>query len=401
MFLNLSASMLLNIFLILLVFVLIFRQLIRLTISSVSSPAADSACDSSVASEVLLSRSTYDNLTGLLSKDAFDTAVYKHLSAGKFPFAIIIGDINGLKLINEACTSAGGDLVIYQAAYIFGQHGGHKAVLARTGGGEFSMLIPGADENQAQAILKSIQKSCRSEVCLPQDFHLQLSLSIGYAVKTHADQQGEQLLRLAKENLARQKLLDNSSSHSLILASLKGAMQIKCYDTKQHADRMARMARQTGIVLGMPMASLDQLELLAILHDIGKVAIPDSILQKPGPLNDDEWAEMKKHPLIGSHIASSIPELLPIADDILCHHERWDGTGYQLRLRQTKIPLAARIIAVVDAFDAMTEDRPYRSAMSRSDALDEIRRQAGTQFDPDVVQAFLDLAAQIEAVSVK
>ena len=139
----------------------------------------------------------------------------------------------------------------------------------------------------------------------------------------------------------------------------------------------------------MQQIELNELELLATLHDIGKVGISDQILNKPGKLTDDEWAQMKKHSEIGYRIAMASPELMPIADFILSHHERWDGHGYPQGLAGDKIPLASRILAVADAFDAMTEDRVYRKAMSTADALKEIEKNSGTQFDPEIVGTFL------------
>jgi len=134
---------------------------------------------------------------------------------------------------------------------------------------------------------------------------------------------------------------------------------------------------------------MDELALLAVLHDIGKVGIKESVLQKPGPLTAEEWEEMKKHPEIGYRIAQNTPELATVAEYILSHHERWDGRGYPRGLKGEEIPLICRILAVADAYDAMTNDRTYRKAMSREKAIDEIRRNAGTHFDPQVADIFL------------
>jgi HD-GYP domain-containing protein (c-di-GMP phosphodiesterase class II) len=135
---------------------------------------------------------------------------------------------------------------------------------------------------------------------------------------------------------------------------------------------------------------LDELVLLAVLHDIGKVGIKESVLQKTETLTAEDWEEMKKHPEIGCRIAQNTPELGPIAEYILCHHERWDGQGYPQGLKGEEIPLLCRILAVADAYDAMTSDRTYRKALSREEAIEEIKRNAGTQFDPQIVEMFLE-----------
>jgi len=171
-------------------------------------------------------------------------------------------------------------------------------------------------------------------------------------------------------------------------------MFAKSQETEDHEERLANLTKTMGEKMNLHQIELNELELLASLHDIGKVGISDRILNKPGRLSPDEWEEMKTHSEIGYRIAMSSPELMPIADYILSHHERWDGTGYPQGLAGSKIPLASRIIAVADAFDAMTQDRVYRKSMPLQSALDEIRRNAGTQFDPDVANTFLQLMSE-------
>ena len=163
----------------------------------------------------------------------------------------------------------------------------------------------------------------------------------------------------------------------------------KSHETEEHAERLVTLSKLVAEGLNLAQDDRDRLELLATLHDIGKVGISDRILTKPGKLTEEEWVEMKRHPEIGYRIAMSSPELIPVADGILCHQEHWDGTGYPQKLRGENIPLLSRIIAVVDAYDAMTQDRPYRAAMSHEAAITEIERNAGTQFDPQVAQVFI------------
>jgi HD-GYP domain-containing protein (c-di-GMP phosphodiesterase class II) len=141
-------------------------------------------------------------------------------------------------------------------------------------------------------------------------------------------------------------------------------------------------------MMNIPNSLLSQLDLFAMLHDIGKVAVDDKILSKPGPLTSKERSVMETHPEIGYRIVKSSAELAPVAEYILYHHERWDGKGYPHGLSGDKIPLLSRVLAVVDAFDAMTHDRVYRKAMPVKGALAEIQKNSGTQFDPEVVKAF-------------
>jgi len=162
-------------------------------------------------------------------------------------------------------------------------------------------------------------------------------------------------------------------------------------ETEEHSNRIAHLSKKIGKHLNLTEESLNDLQLLAMLHDIGKVGIDDRILNKAGPLNEEEWEIMKKHPEIGYRIAMSTMELESVAEYILHHHERWDGSGYPRGLKGESIPLLSRILAVVDAFDAMTEGRVYRQKKTKEAALEEIKQNAGTQFDPNIAEIFLHI----------
>ena len=173
-------------------------------------------------------------------------------------------------------------------------------------------------------------------------------------------------------------------------------MYEKSHETEEHSERLAALTRMVGEALKLSQIELDHLELLATLHDIGKVGIDDRILGKPGKLTAEEWLEMKKHPEIGYRIAAASPELVSISEFILSHHEHWDGSGYPKGLAGEAIPLLSRIIAVTDAYDAMTENRVYRKAMDRESAIAEIKNNAGTQFDPEIAKLFVGMMKQTE-----
>jgi HD-GYP domain-containing protein (c-di-GMP phosphodiesterase class II) len=174
-----------------------------------------------------------------------------------------------------------------------------------------------------------------------------------------------------------------------ILESLLANIQAYSNESREHGERMAGLARKIGERLGYTEIQRRDLVLLACVHDVGKILVPGRILEKAGPLTDEEWVEMKKHTLYGYKIALATPDIRHVAEGLLFHHERWDGQGYPHGLSGQAIPLNARILAVVDAFDVMSHDRPYAKALSNDEAIQEMRNNAGKQFDPAIVDLLM------------
>ncbi|MDO9491230.1 HD domain-containing phosphohydrolase [Acetobacterium sp.] len=336
----------------------------------------------------ILYLSQHDALTGLHNRSYYEKERKRLDNLDYLPLSLIIGDINGLKLINDAFGHGEGDKLLISIAKIMEDCAREKDVLVRTGGDEFVMLLPQTSYREAGALVEKIKKSCEKGYKLDDEL-ISTSISLGYASKAREHEPFEKVFRLAEESMYRKKLLEYKSFHSAIMNSIKTTLYEKSNETEAHALRMADLAKQLGRVLGLDQEDLVALELVATLHDIGKISIDSKLLQKTGKLTDAEWTEIKKHPEVGYRIAQTVPELRKIAEYILCHHERWDGTGYPQGLKAEKIPLLARILAIVDAYDVMTQDRPYRRAMLEQDAIDELRYHAGSQFDPALVEVFI------------
>lgn len=206
-----------------------------------------------------------------------------------------------------------------------------------------------------------------------------LSAEIGYAIANAR-------LYLAVESAAREL----RAAYDATLEGWSRALEMRDEETSGHTDRSAALAVELARRLGIPSHHLDSVRRGALLHDIGKMAVPDSILHKPGPLDDSEWLIMRKHPEFAYELLRGIGFLNSALDIPYCHHERWDGSGYPRGLSGEDIPLSARIFSVIDVYDALTSDRPYRSAWTRDAALEYIASEAGVQFDPRVVNAFLE-----------
>ena len=345
------------------------------------------------AEENLRYLSYHDSLTGLYNRRYFEEALKRFDTSGSLPLSIFMGDINGVKLVNDAFGHAEGDKLIIACADIIRSCCRNEDIFARIGGDEFGILMPNTDVATALMILDQIHAAIVSFTTLSHEKYTH-SISLGFATKQAMDEDVGQIIKIAEEYMYQRKLLEHTSSHSAIISSIKATMFEKSQETEEHAERLGNLAKAIAIKLKLPQKEQDRLELLATLHDIGKVGIRDQILTKPGKLSDEEWVEMKRHPEIGYRIAISSPDLIPIAESILCHHEHWDGGGYPQGLSRENIPLLSRILAVVDAYDAMTQDRPYRKAMSNVDAIAEIELNAGKQFDPRIVKVFTELVKE-------
>ena len=331
----------------------------------------------------------HDVLTGLYNRAYIQQALEFLDQDSNFPISVVAGDINGLKLVNDSFGHGEGDRLIVAISQILKKSTRESDVVGRVGGDEFYLILPNTDSKAAKEIIKSIRLSCdEHSQALDNDVHF-TSISLGQATKVEEGLPLTEYINLAEEYMYQQKTLDYKSFHSSLLISIKNTMYEKSYETEQHAERLAQQSLQLGQLMNMSEEDLVALQLFATVHDIGKISIDQNILTKEGPLTEDEWREIRKHPETGYRIANSSPGLMHVADLILCHHEWWDGSGYPGGLKEQQIPLASRILAVVDAYDAMTHDRSYKKARSKEEAINELKLCSGTQFDPQLVRLFV------------
>jgi putative nucleotidyltransferase with HDIG domain len=264
------------------------------------------------------------------------------------------------------------------------------------GGDEFCVLLRtsgGDDDEQVAAVAEALTEH-------GDGFTITCSFG-SVAVPGEADEAGE-ALRVADQRMYAHKHSGRTSARNQSRDVLLRALAERNPELGEHISGVAELAEAVARRLGLDEEQVDHVRHAAALHDVGKMAIPDAILDKPAALDASEWEFIRRHTIIGERIVAAAPALRPVAALVRSSHERWDGHGYPDALAGEQIPLGARIVSVCDAFDAMVADRPYRAGMDAADALAELRRCAGSQFDPDVVDAFAatwDRAPVLRAVA--
>lgn len=333
----------------------------------------------------ILFASYHDILTGLYNRRFIEEEFKRLDTEREYPLSILMGDVNGLKLVNDAFGHLEGDRVLRRIADAVRNSCRSEDIVARWGGDEYLALIPQTPPETLLDIAKRIRKACsvlsNEELCI--------SIALGFATKFEPGKTMDDLIKEAESMMYDQKMLEHFSSKSAIVDSIMQTLQMRSHESQEHAVRMKLLTMHIADEMNLSEHEKQELSLVAVLHDVGKISVKDSILNKKGPLTENEWKEIRKHPETGYRILQNIPDLAHISKYVLLHHEKWDGTGYPHGLKGGEIPLLCRIVAVVDAFDAMTNDRSYRAAMSPEDACQEILNNSGTQFDPDVVEKFI------------
>ncbi len=335
--------------------------------------------------EKILFLSYHDALTGLYNRRFIESEIRRLDAGDQLPISVIMGDVNGLKIANDVFSHIMGDRLLQKVSETLKDNCDRKDIVARWGGDEFLVLRPLSTIEDSEQLIQRLKEGFVEK----SEGTLQLSVSLGCAVKTSAKESLSHVIQQAEEWMYHQKLLEGKSYRNTIINTLLATLYEKSMETEEHAQRLIKYCQDIGKVLKFTDKTMNELSLLAVLHDIGKVGILQSVLQKPGTLTPQEWKEMKRHPEIGYRIAQNTPELLTVSEYILSHHERWDGTGYPSGLKGEEIPLNCRILAVADAFDAMTNDRVYRKALSLNKAIEELVSNSGTQFDPNIVNIFV------------
>ncbi len=335
----------------------------------------------------------HDPLTQLYNRSYFTDRLVQANSGNLLPISLLMGDVNGLKLCNDVFGHETGDTLLRTISNVMQKCIREKDILARWGGDEFIIFMPNTPLKVAEEIRQKIYNECKATKSAP----IELSISMGAATKTRINDNIFDILKEAEDNMYSNKLVESKEFRDSIIKSLKETLFTNTNETEEHTKRVSKIAEAIGMRMGMSQRRLEELRLLAVLHDIGKIAVGEQASDEFYRGGPEDYSDIRKHPEIGYRIAQTTPELIQIAEGILAHHERWDGQGYPRGLQGLAIPLMARIISIADRYDSVTNPKsPELPKLSHAEALENIKNNAGKRFDPNIVAVFLDLVDQLK-----
>ncbi len=331
--------------------------------------------------------SYHDQLTGLYNRHYLENEMKRLDTERQLPISIIMADLNHLKLVNDTFGHAMGDEMLKKAAAVIGQSCRSEDIIARWGGDEFLIYLPKTEESEAVEICQRIEEGFKENSIAD----IPMSIALGAATKTDLRTELDSVFKKAEDRMYEHKLNYLKSDKRDVFKVLADKLAKKSYESEQHLRSMKRIAEKIAGRLDLSEQDLARLELLVNLHDIGEVNIPEEIFKKETNLSAADWALIKKHPENGHRIVRTAEDYACVADEILAHHEKWDGSGYPKCLRGEEIPLLARILAAADAFEVMKSGRPYKRAMTSDDIAAEFKQEKGKHFDPQIAEIVLEI----------
>ena len=330
--------------------------------------------------------SYHDQLTGLYNRRFFEEEISRMDIKKSFPLTIVMADVNGLKLINDSFGHSKGDEFLKKIARILEKGFRSKDIIARLGGDEFVILMPETDSNEVEKICYGINTLALKESV----GSIEISISMGWETMSSEEEKIQEILKKAEDHMYKKKLFESPSMRGKTINTIISTLHEKNKREEQHSHRVSYLCQSIGKAIGLSEEEIKELKTVGLLHDIGKIAVEESVLNKPGKLTEDEWDQIKRHPEVGYRILSTVNDMSEMAEFVLAHHERWDGKGYPKGLEKEQIPLQSRIITIADTYDAMTSERSYRNALSEEIAIEELTKNSGFQFDPELVKIFIE-----------
>ncbi|MDA3932155.1 MAG: diguanylate cyclase [Tenericutes bacterium] len=332
--------------------------------------------------------SNHDYLTDLYNRRYYFEQFKQLNHPSCYPLGIMMIDVNGLKIVNDAFGHAIGDIALKTLGNVLKDTFKQNDVVSRIGGDEFAVLLPNTTHKKLQRYKDQLKESVKQH----RIENIELSLAIGYELKQNQnhDKDVDDILELAENHMYRHKSIEGASVRNRAINAILQTLTDKYEVERNHSVEVSHFCKLIGQQLKLREDEIKGLEQAGMFHDIGKISIPDSILNKPGKLTNQEYDVIKTHTEVGYQILRAADEYSDLAVHALHHHERWDGKGYPSGMKGNDIPLFSRIIGVVDAYEAMTADRPYRKKMSEEYAIQEIKKYSGTQFDPKIAKIFIE-----------
>ena len=340
---------------------------------------------------------THDFLTNTFNRKYLEEEYDRRSRSAEFTQVLISCDINGLKKVNDTFGTQIGDLLLIRFSETIQSIVKEQGLLSRIGGDEFAILLRNANEEDVKKLTMQLEEEAMAmaKALIPELISFEVTASFGYGMQINESDSLNMLIKEAEIFVLHRKYYYSASRQSKIVDAIMKALYEKCVREQLHSKRVSEMSVRIAKELGLSQHKINEIRTAGILHDIGKIGIDEAILNKASALNDKEWMIMKQHPLRSARILIGFEEYQAIVPIVKAHHERFDGGGYPDGLEGDKIPVEARIIAVADAFDAMTVKRPYRDAISADEAIAELSRCSGHQFDPAVVCAFKACAVEL------
>ena len=326
----------------------------------------------------------HDPLTDIHNRLFFEEEFPSADVEENLPISVIFGDVNGLKLTNDIFGHAAGDRLLMEAAGAFRKSSDGKGILARIGGDEFALVLPFCDENKASGIMSGIQKAFGGG----SSTDIIGSISLGSATKRSPEQRIEEVIESAENRMYKEKTINRKKINTRMIYKIISLLHERSPREKRHSENVAALCRKTAFQMGLSGSEVSRIAENGYYHDIGKIVLEDNLLNKHRNFNEEEYRKMQQHTVVGYRILNLFDETIDLAEGVLSHHEHWDGTGYPKGIKGEDIPLSGRIIAVAEAYDAMTNDY-YDRSKTHEEAVAEIERLSGKRFDPYVVKAFI------------
>ena len=327
-----------------------------------------------------------DQLTGLYNRRFFEEELNRLDTKRNLPLSIIMADVNGLKLVNDSFGHRTGDELLMKFSDILRKTCRSSEIISRIGGDEFVILLPNMTEEDTNNLIKRIVENSVNE----KVNSIGISVSFGYAIKKNENENVIDILNQSENEMYKRKLFESPSMRGRTINAIIKTLNEKNLREELHSRRVSEYCEKIAMALKFEDSKIGEMKTVGLLHDIGKIAIREYLLNKPGKLTEEEYMEIQRHPEIGYRILSTVNDMAEMANYVLAHHERWDGKGYPRGLSKGEIPIEARIIAIADAYDAMTSYRSYKKEMTKEQAIDELMKNSGSQFDPDIVKVFID-----------